>query len=342
MFRFGSPGILYLLLLIPVLTGVYILATRARRRRLAGFGERETLKKLIPDSSPRRIRNKFLLFITAVTLIILGLARPQFGSKLKEVSREGIEIMFAVDVSNSMLAQDFEPNRLERTKYAINRLLESLQEDKVGLIVFAGDAYVQLPITSDYVAARNFTNQISPNMVSRQGTAIGAAIDLAANSFSSDSEGSRVVILVSDGENHEDDALGAARRAAEKGIKIFCIGIGTTEGVPVSINGEFIKDNEGNMVVTKLDEKILEEIALSTDGAYIRASNQSLGLTEIIERINETEKTQFSAHTFDEFNEQFQYLIAAAVVFLILNMLMLSRKNRILSKLNVFKRVDKL
>lgn len=342
MFRFGSPNILYLLFIIPVLIGIYILATRARRRRLIQFGERSTLMKLIPDSSPRRIRNKFILFISAITLIILGTARPQFGSKLKEISREGIEIMFAVDVSNSMLAQDFEPNRLERTKFAINRLMESLNEDKVGLIVFAGDAYVQLPITSDYLAARNFTKQVSTNMVSRQGTAIGTAIDLAASSFSSESEGSRVMILISDGENHEDDALAAAHMAAEQGIKIFTIGIGTTEGVPIPINGEFIKDNEGNMVVTKLDEKTLEQIALVTGGAYIRASNKSLGLTEIIERINETEKTRFSMHAFDEFNEQYQYLIGAGILLLILNMLMLSRKNHLLSGFNIFKDTDKL
>lgn len=342
MFRFGSPNILYLLFIIPVLIGVFILVTRARRKRLSQFGERATLLKLIPDSSPRRIRNKFILFVTALTLIILGIARPQFGSKLKEVSKEGIEIMFAVDVSNSMLAQDFEPNRLERTKFAINRLLESINEDKVGLIVFAGDAYVQLPITSDYIAARNFTRQISPNMVSKQGTAIGAAINLAVSSFSSESEGSRVIILISDGENHEDDAIGAAHMAAERGIKIFTIGIGTTEGVPISINGDFIKDKEGNMVVTKLDEKTLEQIALVTDGAYIRASNKSLGLNEIIDRINETEKTEFSMHTFDEFNEQYQYLLAAGIILLIINMLMLSRKNHILSRFNIFKSSDKL
>lgn len=342
MFRFGSPNILYLLFIIPVLIGIYILFTRARKRRLTQFGERATLMKLIPDSSPRRIRNKFLLFISAITLIILGTARPQFGSKLKEGTREGVEIMFAVDVSNSMLAQDFEPNRLELTKFSINRLLESLDEDKVGLIVFAGDAYVQLPITSDYLAARNFTKQISPNMVTRQGTAIGAAIDLAASSFSSESEGSRIIILISDGENHEDDAVAAAQMAAEHGIKIFTIGIGTTEGVPISINGEFIKDNEGTMVVTKLDEKTLEQVALVTGGAYIRATNKSLGLNEIIQRINETEKAQFSTYAFDEFNEQYQYLIGAGLILLILNMLMLSRKNHILSRFNIFKDTDKL
>ncbi len=327
----------YLLLLIPAMVGIFVYTVRARRKRLERFGKRSTIALLSPEASPRRVRNKFILLLCAVVCIIVALARPQFGSKLKEVEREGVEIMFVVDVSNSMLAEDFQPSRLERTKSAINRLLDGIKQDKIGLIVFAGDAYVQLPITSDYRAARNFVAQISPNLVSKQGTAIGAAIDMAANSFSSQSEGSRVIILISDGENHEDNALSAAANAADKGITIYSIGIGTPEGAPISIGGEFIKDKDGNMVVTKLDEQVLQQIAISTGGGYIRATNQSMGLSEIIAQVNDTEKARFTSTVFEEYNEQYQYLIWAALAFLLLDMLMLSRKNRILARFNIFR-----
>lgn len=328
---------LYLLLLIPAMAGIFAYAVHARRRRLERFGRRSTIAGLMPEASPRRVRNKFILFLCAVTCVIFALARPQFGAKLKEVSREGIEIMFVVDVSNSMLAEDFQPSRLEMTKYAITRILENLNQDKVGLVVFAGDAYVQLPITSDYRTARNFVSQISPNLVSKQGTDIGAAINLAMNSFSSQSEGSRVMILVSDGESHEGDALAAAAAAAEKGIVIYAIGIGTPEGAPISIGGEFIKDSDGNMVVSKLDEQMLRQIAVSTGGGYIRATNQSMGLAEIIAQVNDTEKSKFTATVFEEYDEQYQYLVGAALVLLLIEMLIINRKNRILARFNIFK-----
>lgn len=290
----------------------------------------------MPEAAPRRIELKFILLLIAVLLIVTALARPQFGSKLKEETRTGIEMMLAVDVSNSMLAEDFEPNRLARTKFAIDRLVEQLHQDRIGLIVFAGDAYMQLPITSDYTIARSFAENISPSMVSKQGTAIGAAINLATNSFSSESEGSRVIIIISDGENHEDDALAAAQAAAEKGIKIYTIGIGTPEGAPISINGDFIKDEQGNMVVSKLDESMLEQIALSTGGAYIRATNRSLGLEEIVQKIGEVEKKQFATTLFEDFNEQYQYLIGLALLILLLEFLTLDRKSRFLARFNFF------
>ncbi len=338
MFRFANPEFFWLLTALPLLAAVFVWSAYRRRKRIERFGDPETVRALMPDASPGRYLTKFLFLLAAFALVAVALARPQLGSKLKEVKMEGIEIMFAVDVSNSMLAQDFEPNRLERTKHAINRLLEGLQQDQVGLVVFAGDAYVQLPITSDYMTARNFMRQVSPNMVSKQGTAIGAAIDLAASSFSSESEGSRVIILITDGENHEDDAIAAAKRAASKGIRIYTIGIGTPEGAPIQVGEDFIRDGEGNMVVTKLDEAVLQQIALLTDGAYIRSTNQSLGLTEIISKINETEKKEFSARMFEEYDEQFQYFLAAALIMIILGWLILTRKNKILGRFNIFKK----
>ena len=321
MFRFATPEYFYLLLILPLLWGVHLLSARARRRAIERFGDPATVSELMPEASTARPRYKFVLFSAAVLLLVVALARPQFGSKLKEVTRTGIEMMLAVDVSNSMLAQDFEPSRLERTKFAIDRLTQQLEQDRIGLIVFAGDAYMQLPITSDYV-----------------GTAIGAAIDLAANSFSSGSEGSRVIVVISDGENHEDDALAAAKAAAEKGIRIYTIGIGTPEGAPISIDGEFIKDEQGDMVVSKLDEQMLEQIALTTGGAYIRATNRSLGLDEIVQKINEVEKKELTSTVFEDFNEQYQYLIGLALALLLLEFAMLERRSRLLARFNIFRK----
>ncbi len=278
----------------------------------------------MPDASPRLWTMKTVLMGVAIVLMICALARPQVGSKLKEVTVRGIELMLVVDVSNSMLAEDFEPSRLERTKYAIGRLLEGLEQDRIGLVVFAGDAYVQLPITSDYLVAQSFVRQISPTMVSKQGTAIGAAIDLAARGFSSESgpeedgrASNRAIILITDGENHEDDALAAAQRATEKGIKIYTIGIGTPQGAPIRIEDDFIRDENGEMVVSKLDETTLRQIAIETDGAYIRSTQQSLGLEEIISRINETESKEFTTQMFEEYDEQYRYFLFAALVFII-------------------------
>ena len=338
MFRFGIPEYLWLLLLIPLLIAVYWLYVRARRRRLSRFGNPETLRQLMPEASPKRVRHKFILILIAIASICVALARPQFGSKLKEVTRRGVEIMIAVDVSNSMLAEDFEPNRLERTKFAIDRLIEQLREDRIGIIVFAGDAYVQLPITTDYVAARNFVRHLSTTLVSRQGTAIGAAIELAAMSFSPGSEGSRILIVISDGENHEDDPIAAAQRAAEQGIKIYTIGVGTDKPTPMFINGEPILDEDGTMALTRLEEETLEQIALTAGGAYIRATNRSIGLTEIIERINEVEKKNLTTQIFEDYNEQYQYILGLALILLVLEVLMISRKNRILSRFSIFKK----
>ena len=338
MFRFGSPEYLYLLLLLPLMVVLFVYAVKARRRALERFADRALLPKLMPEASPARLKLRFVLLTLAILFMILALARPQFGSKLREEKRQGIEIMLAVDVSNSMLAEDFEPSRLERTKYAIDRLTEKLNEDRIGLIVFAGDAYVQLPITSDYVTARNFAQQISPDMVSRQGTALGAAIDLAASSFSAGSEGSRVIILISDGENHEDDAVAAAQMAAERGIKIYTIGIGTPEGAPIRIGGDFIKDADGKMVVSKLDESTLEQIAMATGGGYIRASNRSLGLNEIIKQINEVERKDLTESIFEDFSEQYHYPLAIALALLLVELLIPNRRSRLLQRLNIFRK----
>ncbi|MCM1151158.1 MAG: VWA domain-containing protein [Alistipes sp.] len=338
MFRFAEPRYLWLLAAVPAFVLLYGLAARRRRRRLARFGCEEILRELMPDVSTGRIALKFVLFCAAFALLALAAARPQFGSKLREEKAQGIEMMLAVDVSNSMLAEDFEPNRLERTKYAIDKLFDGLRQDRVGLVVFAGEPKVQLPITSDYRMAKAFARRIDPSLVSVQGTAVGKALEQSLLAFSGDTQEarSRAIILITDGENHEDDALAVAQRAAEMGVRIYTVGIGTPEGAPIRIGGEFIKDEKGDMVVSKLDEEMLSRIAEITGGAYVRSSKQSIGLEEIVRSINDMERTELSTVRFEEYDEQYQYLLAAALVLLLLEFFLLDRRNPLLARFNIF------
>ena len=339
MFRFANPQYLWLLWLLPLLVALFWAAARSRRKRLERFGHLDVLRELMPDVSTGRVKFKFILFCTAMMLLILAAARPQFGSKLREQKSQGVEMMLVVDISNSMLAEDFEPNRLERTKYAINKLFDGLHQDRVGLIVFAGEPKVQLPITSDYRMAKAFARRIDPSLADVQGTAIGKALSQALLSFSGETADShsRVIILITDGENHEDDALEVARQAAEAGIRIYTIGIGTPEGAPIQINGEFIKDAKGDMVVSKLDEETLSKIAELTGGAYVRSSKQSIGLDEIVKSINDMEQTEFSTVKFEEFNEPYPYLLALALAILLFEFVLLDRRNPLLAHLNIFR-----
>ncbi|HIS34600.1 MAG TPA: VWA domain-containing protein [Candidatus Avirikenella pullistercoris] len=336
MFRFGNPDYFYFLLLLPAMVGLFIYISHRHLRRLQNFGNIAILQGLMPEASWWKIRVKYIFLSIAVTLLIFAMARPQVGAKLREVKKQGVEIMLAVDVSNSMLAEDFQPSRLERTKFAINRLIDQLSQDRIGLIVFAGDAFVQLPITSDYVSAKNFVSQISPDMIALQGTAIGKALTVAGRSFSDQSDKSRVIILISDGENHEDDAIAVAEQLKSQGIIINAIGIGTPEGSPISVNGEMMKDEEGNIVVTKLDEELLKQVAVATGGSYIRATNQSVGLDEIIKQIRGMESQEFTSMVFDEYNEQFQYFIGLALLVLLLEFVILERKNRFIARMTLF------
>lgn len=340
MFRFANPYILYLLLIIPAAIVLFIFAQMRRRRRLERFASSSLLAQLTPSASPARLRTKFVLYSLALVFLILAAARPQVGSKLREEHQKGIEMMLVVDVSNSMLAEDFEPNRLDRTKFAIDRVVESMKQDRIGVVAFAGEAQVQLPITSDYRMARAFARKLSPQMVRTQGTDLGAAIKLASMSFSSQSEGSRVMILITDGENHESDALEAAQAAAEKGIAIYTIGIGTPEGAPVMIGGEYLTDENGDMVVSKLDEKMLQEIASTTGGAYVRATKQSIGLKEIVDRLKELDESDLATTRFEAFDEQFQYPLVVALLLLLIEWLILDRRNPLLARFNIFGRQE--
>jgi Ca-activated chloride channel homolog len=341
MFRFANPEYLYILLVIPVIFGLYMLSSIIRKRQLSEFGNIELIRQLMPGVSFRRGWIKLVIFLMAYALLVIGLARPQFGSKLTETKRKGIELIIALDVSNSMLAQDIQPNRLERAKQAISRLVDQLTNDRIGLIVFAGDAYVQLPVTNDYTSAKMFLSSISPGIVPKQGTAIGTAINLAVNSFSPQEETSKVIIVISDGENHEDDPLDAAKRASERGIVVHAIGIGSPQGSPIPIpsnrgSQDFLRDNEGNVVVTRLDEETLSKVALSTGGKYVRATNSQIGLLPLFEEINRMERAEFKEKKFSEFDDQFQYLFALALILLVIEFFVLERRNRLIQRLNLF------
>jgi Ca-activated chloride channel family protein len=339
MFRFANPEYLYLLVLIPIVFGIYFISTLLKKRRLSEFGNTQLIKQLMPGVSFRRGWIKLIFLLTVLTFIVFGLAGPQFGSKLTEVKRKGIEIIIALDVSNSMMAQDIQPSRLERAKQAISRLVDQLSNDRVGLIVFAGDAYVQLPVTNDYTSAKMFLSSISPGIVAKQGTAIGTAINLAASSFSPQEETSKVIIVISDGENHEDDPVEAARRASEKGIIVHAIGIGSPQGAPIPTGRgrqDFLKDKDDNVVVTRLDEEILSKVAVTGGGKYVRATNTQIGLLPLFEEINRLERAEFKDKVYSEFDDQFQYLFGIALFLLFIEFFILERRNRLIQRLNLF------
>lgn len=337
MFRFESPLYLYLLLIIiPAMVVLYYLFLRHHKAMLKRFGDTQLVSGLVKDASPKRMLYKFILVLLALIFMILAVAKPQLGAKLREVKRMGVEIMLAVDVSNSMLAEDLKPSRLERTKSAINRLIDNLQKDRIGMVVFAADAYIQLPITSDYISAKSFVSGLSTNMVPRQGTSISRAIELATRSFSEQSSRSRAIILITDGESHDDDPLEAAQAAKDEGVIIYTVGIGTPEGAALSIGGEMLKDEQGQIVVSKLDDTVLQQIAVLTGGAYVQATERSIGLEQILEEINKIDKQEFSSMVFEEYNDIFQYFLWVAFALVSLEFVMLDRKNHVLGRISVF------
>ncbi len=341
LFRFAHPDFLYLLLLLPAVILLFILNEIRKRKALKRLGDVTLVSGLVPEMSGIRPVIKFILQLIAVSSGIIMLSRPQFGSKIEDVKKQGVEVIIALDVSNSMLAEDIQPNRLTRAKQAITRLVDDLDNDKIGLIVFAGDAYIQIPITTDYISAKMFLSAINPNMVPKQGTAIGAAINLGARSFSPGDGKSKAMIIITDGENHEDDPVKEAEEAAKAGIVIHTIGIGSTDGVPIPLlnNGkkDYLKDVNGNTVVTKLDEEILKKIALSTNGNYVRASNSNIGLDEIYAQIKKMKKQDLESTMYTEYNDQFQIFAALAILMLFADFIIMERKNRRLANIRLFK-----
>lgn len=328
MIIFAAPHYLLLLLLIPFFFLGMGLWLWGRRRRLCRFGDEALVNELMPSWSRGKLWVRTVLLSLAFFFFVIGLSRPQIGAKLKDHKIKGAEIMIVLDVSNSMLAQDYSPDRLERAKLAISRITDKLKDDRIGLIVFAGTSFVQLPITSDYVSAKMFLNSISTESIPIQGTAIGDAISTAVRGFSAQSKHSRAIIVITDGENHEDDAVAAAKQAAEAGIKVYTIGVGSADGQPIPMNGELLKDKDGNIVVTRLDEETLRKVASAGGGAYVHAGNDEFGLTPIISDIRKMEDEEYNSVVFEEYNEQFMYFLGIALVFFVLEMLVGDRRAR--------------
>ena len=338
-FRFAHPEYFYFLLVIPVFTVFFIISRINRRRSLRLFGDHALIEQLMPSVSTARPIIKFILWMLALGFIITSLAQPQFGSKLLTSKRKGVELIIALDVSNSMMAEDIKPNRLERAKRAIAKLTERLRDDKLGLIVFAGQAYVQLPITTDYVSAKLFLDAINTSIVPVQGTAIGAAINMATKSFSPNFVGSKAVIVITDGENHEDDAVGAAKEALDKKIIVHTIGMGLPQGAPIPMgtgSSDFLKDREGKVVVTKLDESMLTQIATAGGGTYIRANNAEVGLNNLFNEIEKMQKTEMDSRQYSEYNDQFPLFLALALAMILLDFMILDRKNKWLRNFRLF------
>lgn len=328
MLNFAQAQYLLLLLLVPLFFLIYALSMYFRKRRIRRLGDPALVRQLMPSRSGAKGWVRLTLFSLAFFFFIIGLSRPQIGAKLKEHETKGVEIMIVLDVSNSMLAEDYSPNRLDRAKLAISRLVDKLREDRIGLIVFAGSSFVQLPITTDYVSAKMFLNSISTESVPIQGTAMGEAITTAVRSFSAQSEKSRAIIIITDGENHEDDPVAAAKQAADIGIRVFTIGVGSPEGKPIPVNGELLKDRNGDIVVTRLDENILRQVADAGNGAYVRAGNSEFGLDPIVDGIKKMDDEIYSSVIFEEYDEQFMYFLAIALGLLVLEMLIGERKSK--------------
>lgn len=296
------------------------------------------IRDMMPDIALKRQYFKFWILFVCVGLFIIIVAGPQFGSKLETVKKQGIEVVICLDVSNSMLSTDVNPSRLARSKQLLSRLIDDLGNDKIGLIVFAGDAFIQLPITSDYVSAKMFLSSINPSMVPTQGTAIGAAINLAIRSFSPNESSEKSIILITDGENHEDDALGAAKAAAEKGIMVNVLGVGSTNGGPIPIPGSnnFQRDNEGNMVITQMNEQMCQEIAIAGKGIYARTDNTNSALKALTAELDKLSKSEVESKVYSSYDEKYQIIAWILVVLLFFEFFVLDRRNRIFSKIKLF------
>jgi len=338
MFRFGHPEYLYLLLILPAIFGFYIYTLLLKKRDLKRYGNPELLAQLMPDVSVRRPALKFWLLLSAIAMVIVVMAGPQFGSKLDTVKRKGIEVMICLDLSNSMNSKDIEPSRLEKAKMILSKLVDGLDNDKIGMIVFAGQAYVQLPITSDYVSAKMFFSSLNTKQVPSQGTAIGEAVNMALRSFTPSEESEKAIIVITDGENHEDDAVGAAQAAAKKGIHVNVIGVGTLNGSPIpDERGDFRKDETGNVIITKLNEDMCRQIAAAGKGVFVQADNSNNAQKTIERELSKLKKSDIDSKVYSEYDEQFQSIAWLALVLLIVEFIILERKNKLTRNIHLFK-----
>ena len=338
MFRFEDPIYLWLLVLIPILALIRFISYRNQKKRLRKFGEPALLKELMPDVSRFRPSVKFWILQGALALLVLMLARPQMGTKISQEKRVGIETIICMDISNSMLAEDIVPSRLDRSKMMIENLVDHFTNDKIGLIVFAGDAFVQLPITSDYVSAKMFLSSIDPSMIATQGTDIGRAIDMATHSFTPEEGIGRAIIVITDGENHEGGAVEAASAAKDAGMRVYVLGVGSSKGSPIPIPGtdDYMKDNTGNTVMSALNEQMCKELAQAGGGAYIHVENNSAAQDQLDNELDKLSKKETTATLYSEFDEQFQAFGLLALLLLVLEICILDRRNPLLKNISLF------
>ena len=341
MLRFAHIEYLWGLLIIPVFILLFIAVSTWKKRAMASLGDKGIVNLMIPEVSFSRPWLKFILFAVAYAFLIIGAADPQIGSKMEEEKRKGADLMILLDVSNSMLSQDMPPNRLENAKRAIAQLIDNLHNDRIGIIVFAGEAYVQLPVTTDYAAAKLFLNTINTNMVPTQGTAIGAAIDMGMKSFDFKDGTGKAMIIITDAENHEDDAVSAAKSAIDKDVMVNVIGMGSAEGAPIPIyeGGKqvgFHTDSTGKTVISKLNEDMGKEIAAAGEGTYVRATNANSGLNIVMDQINKVQRKTYDSKTFKNFEDRFQFFLGFALLLLIVEFFISNRKSLRLSGLKLF------
>jgi Ca-activated chloride channel family protein len=339
MFRFANPEYLNLLYLLPVLVALFWYLGRNRKKLLQNFADKELHKTLMPTDSNLKRWTKFVIILLALTCIILAAANPQVGTKMQEVKQSGIDVYILLDVSNSMMAEDIKPNRLEKAKYQISNLITKLRGDRIGLIIFAGQAYVQIPLTTDYAAANLFLSAVDVNSVPSQGTAIAEAINLATASFDTLST-QKVIIAISDGEDHEGDVDKAVENAASRGIKVYTIGLGSQAGVPIPVYNNrnqmvgFKKDKAGNTVLTKLDEESLKKIAIDGNGKYFRGTNYEDHLDKIYTELSELEQTEFGVKKVTDYEDRFYYFLIPALILLLIELFISEKKSPLYARIN--------
>lgn len=339
MFRFESPAYLWLLWSIPVLAIIRFVCYKLRRKKLLRFGEMSLVSRLMPNVSKIRPSVKFWLSAAALALMIVMLARPQMGSKISHEERNGIETIIAMDISNSMLAEDVVPSRLQKSKMLVENLVDHFTNDKIGLVVFAGDAFVQLPITTDYVSAKMFLQDINPSLIQTQGTDIARAISLSMNSFTQQKGLGKAIILITDGEDHEGGALEAAKEAKKKGINVFILGVGSSNGAPIPLgNGDYMRDNAGNTVMTALNEQMCRDVAKAGSGTYIHVDNTSDAQEKLNDELSRLQKGETDNVVYSEYNEQFQAFALLALILLIIEACTLEAQNSLLRKVRLFRK----
>ncbi len=338
MLRFEDPIYLWMLFIIPILVLMRFIVWRKRKRNLRKFGDPSLLKEMMPDVSKYRPTIKFCLLLSAITILIFMIARPQVGSKISHEKREGIEVLIALDISNSMLAQDVIPSRLEKSKLLIEDLVDHFTNDKVGLVVFAGDAFVQLPITNDYVSAKMFLQNINPSLITTQGTDLARAISLSQSCFTQREHIGRAIIVITDGEDHEGGALEAAREAYKKGINVFILGVGTSKGAPIPDgNGGYLKDNSGQTVLSALNEQMCQQVAKAGNGVYIHVDNTSDAQERLNKELSKLQSGISDTVVYSEYNEQFQIFGIILLLLLIVETILLESRNPLFKKINLFR-----